>query len=294
VYLQRWHWHRRLLCRILPQRLTDAVPGGIEDRVAHATGSDTDHIQTAISGPIVAPIAGTAVHPATGVDRGVTVGTRLITVACPMAPGNEVSRRPRRYVTNKSSGSHPMRYGRFADGKDRAQAKSSGMADDVKNAPCILCARVNAHKVLARQDRSSEEGPDVYYFLACAGCGAASVANIWNVGGGDDEARYYPSPISRKPPEWLWRLRFLFGDSEKPLGELLHEIYEAVQGKQHRLALMGIRAFFEQLMIAKVGDQGTFNANLNKFLEEGFIAKLQRAAIEHILESGHARNTQRV
>jgi hypothetical protein len=161
------------------------------------------------------------------------------------------------------------------------------MADDIKNAPCILCARVNAHKVLARQDRSSEEGSDVYYFLACCGCGAVSMANIWNVGG-DDEARYYPSPISRKPPEWLWRLRFLFGDSEKPLGELLHEIYEAVQGKQHRLALMGIRAFFEQLMIAKVGDQGSFNANLNKFLEEGFIAKIQRTAIEHILESGHA------
>jgi Domain of unknown function (DUF4145) len=47
-------------------------------------------------------------------------------------------------------------------------------------------------------------------------------------------------------------------------------------------------SFFEQLMIAKVGDQGTFAANLNKFLEEGFISKIQRTAIEHILESGHA------
>ena len=60
------------------------------------------------------------------------------------------------------------------------------------------------------------------------------------------------------------------------------------QGKQHQLALMGIAAFFEQLMIAKVGDQGSFNANLKKFLEEGFIAKIQLTAIEHILESGHA------
>lgn len=161
------------------------------------------------------------------------------------------------------------------------------MADEVKNAPCILCARVNVHKVLARQDRGSEDGSDVYYFLACAGCGAVSMANLWDLGAGQ-EARYYPSPISRKPPDWLGQLRFLFGDSEKPLGELLHEIYEAVQGRQHRLALMGIRAFFEQLMVAKVGDQGTFNANLNKFLEEGFIAKIQRTALDHILESGHA------
>jgi hypothetical protein len=51
---------------------------------------------------------------------------------------------------------------------------------------------------------------------------------------------------------------------------------------------VGIRAFFEQLMIAKVADQGTFKANLNTFLEKGFIAKIQLTAIEHILESGHA------
>src|SRR5258705_8718837 len=83
----------------------------------------------------------------------------------------------------------------------------SPMADDIKYAPCILCARVNAHKVLARQDRGSEEGSDMYYFLACAGCGAVSMANIYNYGG-DDEARYYPSPISRKPPGWLLEVRF--------------------------------------------------------------------------------------
>jgi hypothetical protein len=162
------------------------------------------------------------------------------------------------------------------------------MAEQIRNAPCILCTRVTAHKVLAVQDRSEEGISDHYYFLACAGCGAVSMANIWDPGYDGLEARYYPSPISRKPPDWVWKLRFLFGNDERPLGELLHEIYEAVQGKQHRLALMGIRAFFEQLMIAKVGDQGTFGANLNKFLEEGFIAKIQLTAIKHILESGHA------
>ena len=51
---------------------------------------------------------------------------------------------------------------------------------------------------------------------------------------------------------------------------------------------MGIRAFFEQLMIAKVGDHKSFGANLTAFLNGGFIAKNQRTAIEHILESGHA------
>jgi hypothetical protein len=50
---------------------------------------------------------------------------------------------------------------------------------------------------------------------------------------------------------------------------------------------MGIRAFFEQLMIAKVGDQGSFGANLKKFLDEVFIAKIQLTAIDHILGSGY-------
>jgi hypothetical protein len=163
------------------------------------------------------------------------------------------------------------------------------MSEETKQAPCLLCTHTTTHRVLAMQDRSGEDVHDKYYFLACAGCGAVSMANLWGSYGEDpDNVNYYPSPISRKPPRWLWELRFLFGNSETPLGELLHEIYEAVQGKQHRLALMGIRAFFEQLMIVKVGDQGSFNANLKKFLADGFIAKIQLTAIEHILESGHA------
>jgi hypothetical protein len=161
------------------------------------------------------------------------------------------------------------------------------MADGIKRAPCMMCTQITIHHVVARQDRSNDDGSDVYYFLTCAGCGAVSMANLWDLGGGP-EARYYPSPISRKPPAWLWKLRFLFGEHEKPLGELLHEIYEAVQARQHRLALMGIRAFFEQLMIAKVGDQKSFGANLTAFLNSGFIARNQRTAIENILDSGHA------
>src|ERR1700730_1744555 len=125
------------------------------------------------------------------------------------------------------------------------------MADDVKNAPCMLCTQVTKHHVIARKDRSTEEGSDVYYFLECAGCGAVSMANIWNVTG-EDEVRYYPSPISRKAPKWSWKLTWMTGKTEAKLGELLYEIYEAVQGKQYRLAVMGIRAFLEQLMIIKV------------------------------------------
>ncbi len=80
-----------------------------------------------------------------------------------------------------------------------------------------------------------------------------------------------------------------FGASEEgKLGSLLNEIYQAVQGKQYRLAVMGIRAFLEQLMVVKVGDKGTFENNLDTFFAEGYISKIQKNAMSHILDSGHA------
>lgn len=154
-------------------------------------------------------------------------------------------------------------------------------------APCALCRRKTTHNILAAQDRSSEEGRDKYYFLSCAGCGAVSMGNVWNYSG-DEEKLYYPSPISRKTPNWVCELSFFGAAEEGKLGDLLKEIYQAVQGKQYRLAVMGIRAFLEQLMVIKVGDKGTFEKNLDAFFAEGYISKIQKNAVSHILDSGHA------
>jgi hypothetical protein len=51
---------------------------------------------------------------------------------------------------------------------------------------------------------------------------------------------------------------------------------------------MGIRAFFEQMMVLQVGDQGKFAANLNAFCEKGHISLMQRDAMSAILDAGHA------
>jgi len=161
------------------------------------------------------------------------------------------------------------------------------MADEVKRAPCTLCTRETNHTVLAKQDRSDEDvhksttsllvrGAGLFQWPMCGVLARTmkqhtihrqSLESPRSGSGG------YASCLAMMKDRWA---------------NCCMKIYEAVQGKQHRLALMGIRAFFEQLMIAKVGDQGSFAANLNKFLEEGFIAKIQLTAIKHILESGHA------
>jgi hypothetical protein len=78
-------------------------------------------------------------------------------------------------------------------------------------------------------------------------------------------------------------------DSEdERLAELLEEIYQAVHAGQLRIAAMGIRALLEQMMTAKVGDQGSFQKNLDVFHQQGWVSLIERDAISTILDAGHA------
>jgi hypothetical protein len=51
---------------------------------------------------------------------------------------------------------------------------------------------------------------------------------------------------------------------------------------------MGIRAILENVMVAEVGDQGSFAANLEAFSEGAYISLVQRDAMAEILDAGHA------
>lgn len=155
-------------------------------------------------------------------------------------------------------------------------------------APCSQCVRQTHHNVLHEVDRRVEDLENMYLLLECAGCDEVSLANFW----GDGFERYYPSPISRKPPDWLASLQFSFmkvrSAAEEALGELLHEIYEALRGGQRRLAAMGIRALLEQVMIDKVGDQFSFFKNIDAFCQQGYASLVQRDQLITILDAGHA------
>jgi hypothetical protein len=51
---------------------------------------------------------------------------------------------------------------------------------------------------------------------------------------------------------------------------------------------MGIRALLESLMTKKVGDKGTFAANLDAFVSAGYVSRGQKEMFESTLELGHA------
>jgi len=51
---------------------------------------------------------------------------------------------------------------------------------------------------------------------------------------------------------------------------------------------MGLRAALEQVMIIKVGDQGSFAKNLEAFCDKGGASRVERDAISAVLDAGHA------
>jgi hypothetical protein len=185
---------------------------------------------------------------------------------------------------------------------------------------CSSCVRMTTHEILfeiTRQDLADDDITNTHKLLSCRGCETVCMIHK-QFGTHDDEhleeieklsheeieklsdedlenvpsprgtfVRVYPSRVSRKEPDWLESLELLLGNDGK-LVALLREIYAAVDGGQHRLAAMGIRALLEQIMIAKIGDFGGFDKKLDAFQEAGFISSVQRDAMRTTLDVGDA------
>lgn len=154
-------------------------------------------------------------------------------------------------------------------------------------APCSSCVRKTIHDVLfkIRQD-DDEPTVDVYELLQCRGCSTISMASHhFSKFDKSVQHKYYPSPVSRKEPDWIPHIPF--GVKRNP-GALLREIYQAVYGGQNRLAAMGIRALLEQVMISKVGDLPSFDQKLDAFQEQGYVSLIQRDAMRATLDVGDA------
>src|SRR5258707_2762459 len=122
-------------------------------------------------------------------------------------------------------------------------------------APCSTCVKETNHHVLFETHQADEHYNYAYAMISCGGCDTISmgIQSRW-LNDGSITNEYYPSPVSRKAPVWLSFMRLGLDDNEEKIGDLMHEVYRAVDGKQYRLAAMGIRALLEQVMILKVGD----------------------------------------
>ena len=162
----------------------------------------------------------------------------------------------------------------------------------IVQAPCSSCVRKTRHEVLFEVSRNpDDETMETYALMSCGGCSTISMGcqRHWQ-GDGEADYSYYPSPVSRKMPKWMfpWSLGLSNQKGDSRVGGILHEVYQAVDGGQKRLAAMGIRAALEQIMILKVGDLQTFDQKLDKFQGAGYISTLQRDALRSVLDVGDA------
>src|SRR5271166_26412 len=154
------------------------------------------------------------------------------------------------------------------------------------SAPCSGCLRETKHNILHEDGRHEEDRNITYAMLQCCGCGEVCLAKqVLFTDDGSKEFEFYPPPISRKKPSW-W-LSLLINSKNAYLGALLNEIYEATHSGQNRLAAVGIRALLENLMISRIGDQGSFESNLNEFHARGYVSLIQRDTLSSILQMGH-------
>ena len=169
---------------------------------------------------------------------------------------------------------------------------------------CNKCTGHRNHEVLHRENTSWEEhiadeytiyGDDVYEMVKCCGCEKISFCHQSRFSEDIDvkgdlriSTNYYPAAIYRKKPKWINDLLSPLDLNDSFVSDVIDEIYIALQNNSHRLAVLGIRALIEHIMIDNIGDNGSFSKNLNKFQSEGFISKLQRNSLEPIIEVGHA------
>jgi hypothetical protein len=171
---------------------------------------------------------------------------------------------------------------------------------EIIKAYCNKCCDDRRQEVLHTEKTNWDEevdhdfsihGSDTYVMIKCCGCENVALRHTsWFSEHTDEHGRpieeiiYYPPATFRKEPRWISEL--MWGNDF--ITDLLKEIYVSLRNDSSRLAVMGIRALLEQVMVDKVGDQGTFKQNLDKFESEGFVSKSQRTVLEPVLEAGHA------
>jgi hypothetical protein len=171
------------------------------------------------------------------------------------------------------------------------------MGDDVSKAPaqervhCNRCRLETMHRLVATatdQGKYWEEyvgevsWSTVFEMLQCCGCGEAVLRRThdWSEEP-DSDIRYFPPPVSRQPPRWVWKI-------PHALNVVLNEVYHSLDANNLSLPMMGARALMDMLMVEKVGDAGTFKQKLKKLQDAGFVGAKNVEVLDAAFDVGNA------
>ena len=160
----------------------------------------------------------------------------------------------------------------------------------IQSSHCNACLRSTRHDVLKVHtvEDSYDNGQCIegwrytYTFLACRGCGTASMRmDYFESLVGDYDPVIYPAIRSRRPPQWTWSL-------PREWRELLQEVYTAIDADSRRLAVMGARTLVDLYLTEAVGNTGKFEERLERLVQSGRLASSDKATLRAALEAGNA------
>lgn len=175
------------------------------------------------------------------------------------------------------------------------------VGDETIKAHCNGCGGVRNHTVLHSVDDSDVQDDwwafYTYRLIRCAGCDNVHLRHDHEFSGDNDEhgnpithTVYYPPAMSRRRPDWMFGFPMVVWAHSSDIGQLLNEVYTALQNQSLRLATMGVRAALERVMIEQIGnDTGTISGNINRFFQMGFVAPQQQPLFRNaLIEAGNA------
>lgn len=168
---------------------------------------------------------------------------------------------------------------------------------------CNQCIGERNHNILHSEKDSGSDEEQGYHWtvthemLKCLGCDTISLKRTWwdsestdEYGRPEPSISHFPPAVFRRRPEWLSELSMLFrfNSDKKFISDLIQELYICIQNDCRRSAAMAVRALLEQVMIDKVGDQGSFDKNIAEFQAKGFLSTIQQEFLHTVIEAGHA------
>ena len=160
----------------------------------------------------------------------------------------------------------------------------------VERLHCNSCGSLTNHRRVSNHSRSENDAEDsgIWWrrdceLFVCLGCEEVTMrqkemSSEWD----RPTVAYFPPRIARQVPRWLTRVK------DKEITSLLHEVYTALQADCARLAMMGCRTILDRMMVAAVGDVGTFEQKLDQMVVEQLLAKPHRDVLHAAIDAGSA------
>jgi hypothetical protein len=182
-----------------------------------------------------------------------SIGPKLIKGQCPNCGGGRNA-----YVR----GEHVVR---TSDEDDGTSASDTGMILE-----CCGCERI-----YFRRDQ---------WFSEWETLGEHPITGAPRLEGGVDTT-YWPAPVARTPPTWINSIE----QADRDLGNLVREMYTALNNDLRVLAAIGARTAFDRSSeLLGVDPAVSFEEKLDKLVEFGKVSAEERGTLDVLVDAGSA------